>query len=224
MENDDADLSAMAMQAETLRRTLDGLETRSRSFGSALSSALRSAVDGGKGLDDVLRSLGNRLTDIALSAGLKPLETMISGAASNLLGGFGKLLPFADGGVVSQPTHFPMGSNMGLMGEAGSEAILPLKRGADDGALGVAASGGLAGPQIVFNVTTSDAQSFQKSEAQISAGVDLSIRRRTRRFRPPAAQSQPANPAVGRARTARYSGVRDMRVVSFILKERTCSI
>jgi len=168
MENEDVDLSAITGQAETLQRTLDGLESRSRSFGSALSSALRSAVDGGKGLDEVLRSLGSRLTDIALSAGLKPLETMISGAASNLLGGFGKLLPFADGGVVSQPTYFPMGGNMGLMGEAGSEAILPLKRGAD-GALGVAASGGSAGPQIVFNVTATDAQSFQKSEAQISA-------------------------------------------------------
>ncbi len=168
MENDDADLSAITGQAETLQRALDGLESRSRSFGSALSSALRGAVDDGKGLDDVLRSLGSRLADIALSAGLKPLETMISGAASNLLGGFGKLLPFADGGVVSQPTYFPMGGNMGLMGEAGSEAILPLKRGAD-GALGVAASGGSAGPQIVFNVTATDAQSFQKSEAQISA-------------------------------------------------------
>ncbi|KQV32618.1 phage tail protein [Rhizobium sp. Root1203] len=168
MENDDTDLPAMTGQAETLERALGVLETRSRSFGSALSSALRSAADGGKGLDDVLRSLGSRLTDIALAAGLKPLETMISGAASNLLGGFGKLLPFADGGVVSRPTYFPMGGDIGLMGEAGSEAILPLKRGAD-GSLGVAASGTAGTSQIVFNVTAADAQSFLKSEAQISS-------------------------------------------------------
>ena len=51
----------------------DDLEGRSRSFGSALSGALRSAVSGGKGLDDVLHGLANRMTDIALQAGLKPL-------------------------------------------------------------------------------------------------------------------------------------------------------
>jgi lambda family phage tail tape measure protein len=93
---------------------------------------------------------------------------MLSSAASSLLGGAGKLLPFADGGVVSQPTYFPVGGDMGLMGEAGSEAILPLKRGAD-GSLGVAASGAGSAPQIVFNVTATDAASFARSEAQISS-------------------------------------------------------
>jgi phage-related minor tail protein len=123
---EDEDLPAMTAEAEILRHALDDLETRSRSFGAALSGALKSATTGGKGLEDVLRGLGNRLSDIALSAGLKPLENMLGGAVSGLLGGGGKLLPFADGGVVSQPTYFPMGGNMGLMGEAGSEAILPL--------------------------------------------------------------------------------------------------
>ena len=87
---------------------------------------------------------------------------------SGITGGIGKVLPFADGGVVSAPSYFPMGGNIGLMGEAGSEAILPLRRG-PDGALGVAASGSGGGQQIVFNVTATDVQSFQKSEAQISA-------------------------------------------------------
>jgi phage-related minor tail protein len=168
MTDDQTDLSAMTDEAATLRRALDDLEGRSRSFGSALSGALRSAVSGGKGLDDVLRGLANRMTDIALQAGLKPLETMLSGAASSLFGGAGKLLPFADGGVVSQPTYFPLGGDMGLMGEAGSEAILPLRRGAD-GSLGVAASGAGSQPQIVFNVSATDAESFRKSEAQISS-------------------------------------------------------
>ena len=167
MEDDDSGLGQMAGQADELRRALEDLEGRSRSFGTALSGALKSAASGGKGLEDVLRSLGNRLADIALSAGLKPLESMIGGAFSGLLGGAGKVTPFADGGVVSAPSYFPMGGNIGLMGEAGSEAILPLRRG-PDGALGVAAAGG-GGTQIVFNVTATDAQSFQKSEAQISA-------------------------------------------------------
>jgi phage-related minor tail protein len=167
MENQEPDFPATTAEAEALRHALDDLETRSRSFGTALSGALKSAASGGKGLEDVLRGLGNRLTDIALSAGLKPLENVLDSAVSGLFGGAAKLTPFADGGVVSRPTFFPMGGDMGLMGEAGSEAILPLKRGAD-GALGVAAATG--GPtQIVFNVTATDAQSFQKSEAQIAA-------------------------------------------------------
>lgn len=49
---------------------------------------------------------------------------------------------FAKGGVVNGPTMFPMsGGKTGLMGEAGSEAIMPLSRG-PDGKLGVKSSGG----------------------------------------------------------------------------------
>jgi lambda family phage tail tape measure protein len=52
------------------------------------------------------------------------------------------VIPFASGGVVSRPTLFSMvGNRMGLMGEAGPEAIMPLKRGRD-GKLGVQAEGG----------------------------------------------------------------------------------
>jgi hypothetical protein len=50
---------------------------------------------------------------------------------------------FARGGVVSSPTLFKFAdggtTRTGLMGEAGPEAIMPLKRGGD-GKLGVAAS------------------------------------------------------------------------------------
>lgn len=48
----------------------------------------------------------------------------------------GQRLAFASGGVVSGPTRFAFGGGIGLMGEAGPEAILPLQRGSD-GALGV---------------------------------------------------------------------------------------
>ena len=180
MSNDDTGLSETNAQAQALKQTLDDLDSRSRSFGTALGGALTSATVGGKGLDSVLQSLGNRLANIALSAGLKPLETALGSTATSLANGIGSLLgfakggvpgsvtAFADGGVVASPTYFPMGGNIGLMGEAGSEAILPLKRGSD-GALGVATSGSGGAPPIVFNITTPDAQSFQKSQAQISA-------------------------------------------------------
>ncbi len=48
----------------------------------------------------------------------------------------GEITAFARGGVVNQPTVFPFSKGIGLMGEAGPEAILPLRRG-PGGRLGV---------------------------------------------------------------------------------------
>ncbi|TQN62810.1 phage tail tape measure protein [Agrobacterium tumefaciens] len=176
-------------EAEVLLDVMGDLERRSERFGAALAAAMQSATTGGKGLDEVLRGLVERLSGMALSAGLKPFETMIGNAVSGLLNGGGSLFafadggvpgrsitPFADGGVVSSPAFFPMGGGLGLMGEAGAEAILPLKRGSD-GALGVAAPAGGGGAQIVFNVTATDAASFKKTEGQIAAMLARSVGR-----------------------------------------------
>jgi phage-related minor tail protein len=174
MENDDVTISETLSSAKALSDVMADLETRSQRFGSALTGALRSATTGGRGLEDVLRGLGNRLTDIALAAGLKPLEGLLGNAVGALSG---SVTPFADGGVVRAPTYFPMGGGTGLMGEAGPEAILPLKRG-PDGTLGVAsATGAETAPQIVFNVTATDAASFRKSEGQVSAMLARSVMR-----------------------------------------------
>lgn len=183
MDNDEISFADTLGEAEQLAAVMTDLETRSQRFGSALTAALRSAAAGGKGLEDVLRGLGNRITDIALGASLKPLENALGNAISGIFGGgmagggmIGSVVPFADGGVVRSPSFFPMGGDMGLMGEAGPEAILPLKRGAD-GSLGVAAGGGGVAPQIVFNVTATDAASFRKSEGQITAMLARSVTR-----------------------------------------------
>ena len=63
-----------------------------------------------------------------------------------------KIVPYAYGGIVNKPTLFPMANGMGLMGEAGPEAIMPLKRGSN-GKLGVQSSGGVG--NIVVNVDAS---------------------------------------------------------------------
>ena len=61
-------------------------------------------------------------------------------------------MPFAKGGVVSRATAFSMQGGMGVMGEAGPEAIMPLTRG-PGGKLGVAAHGG-GGGVIELSVTS----------------------------------------------------------------------
>lgn len=165
------------------------LEKRAQSFGLALGGALKSAVVDGRSLDDVLRNLASRMSAIALNAGLAPLEKLLGQTVTGLTGSLGNLLPFAkggvpgrlsafaEGGVVGSPTLFAMpGGDTGLMGEAGSEAILPLSRG-PDGRLGVTAGGGQPPVQVTFQVTTQDAASFRKSEAQITAMLARAVGR-----------------------------------------------
>ncbi|MBB4004212.1 phage tail tape measure protein [Aurantimonas endophytica] len=177
MEDDETLSVAIVADTSGFATAMDDLTRRANSFGTAISAALRGAVSGGRSFDTVLRQLGQRISAIALDAALRPLTNLAANGIGQVLGGIGgavagqaqNVLPFAKGGVVGTPTFFPTGGRLGLMGEAGAEAILPLRRGAD-GTLGVVApSGGAAGPSIVFNVTSPDAESFRRSEAQIQA-------------------------------------------------------
>jgi phage-related minor tail protein len=163
------------------------LQKQSQKFGTVFTGTIRSAILSGKSFDETLRGLALKLSGLALNAGLKPLENLFSSAFESLVGGatggFGgsgvsSVTPFAKGGVVASPTYFGMGSSssLGLMGEAGAEAIMPLARGAD-GRLGVQTQSSANGPNIVFNVTTPDVQGFRKSEAQIASMLTRTVSR-----------------------------------------------
>ena len=158
---------------------LKQLDQLAKGFGSQLTGALKDAVISGKELDDILRQLAMNLAGMALDQGLKPLQGAISSAFSALFAG---VTPFAAGGIVSSPTFFPMAGGTGLMGEAGSEAILPLRRGAD-GRLGVDAGQGASTPvHVTFNVQAADATSFRRSEGQVSAMLARVVSRGMRRL------------------------------------------
>ena len=92
---------------------------------------------------------GARIASIAFDAAMRPISTAIGGALGGLTSAFAggaATKMYARGGVVGGPTLFPMARGIGLAGEAGPEAILPLARGAD-GRLGVASGG--ATPTVV---------------------------------------------------------------------------
>lgn len=164
MDQFDDDLTfRVSADFSAFRREVDEATRLSAGLGRALGSAFEGAIVRGNDFGDVLRTLGQRLSRLALDAGLRPLERGIGDAISGLAG---SIVPFAKGGVVGGPVAFPLAQGTGIAGEAGPEAILPLARG-KDGRLGVAASGG--GTVIHFNVTTPDAPSFLRSEGQIQA-------------------------------------------------------
>jgi hypothetical protein len=85
------------------------------------------------------------------------------------------LQPFAKGGaftnsIVTRPTVFPFAKGVGLMGEAGPEAIMPLRR-TPDGRLGVAGMGGGTTFAPVTNVTV-QGNADQSTVAMLKAELD----------------------------------------------------
>lgn len=159
-----------------------------------ISRGLRKSFDGlifdGMKLSDALKGVASSMVDAAYNAAIRPVTSHFGGllaqGVEGLMNGLspfekggsfaqGRVMPFAQGGIVSSPTSFPMRGGTGLMGEAGPEAIMPLSRGAD-GRLGVrAAAGGGAPITVVMNVTTPDVQGFQRSQSQIAARMGRAL-------------------------------------------------
>jgi phage-related minor tail protein len=167
-----SDLSDVAAELDRIGDLADGV-------GRSLSRAFSGAILDGKSLKSVLGEVSRSFADIALKAAFKPLGDLVSGAVEGLFTATNPALsgvtPFAKGAVLASPAYFPLHGGMGLAGEAGAEAILPLARGSD-GRLGVASSGGQA-INVSFNVTASDARSFVASEAEVSAMLLRAVRR-----------------------------------------------
>jgi phage-related minor tail protein len=157
---------------------LKGIGTLADGVGRSLSSALRGAISDGKLLKSVLAEVAQSFADIALKAALQPVSSLVSGAIESLFTANNpSVTAFAKGGVLQSPTYFGLGQGLGLAGEAGAEAVLPLSRGSD-GRLGVAGGGG--GVNVTFNVTATDARSFAASEAEVSAMLLRAVKRGTR--------------------------------------------
>lgn len=164
-----------------LKVQMEELAKRSNEFAGAITRAFENAAIRGEKLSVVIGKLGLSLSNIALKAAQKPIEKFLSSMISNVLTGKtafakgGVVTPFAKGGVISSPVAFPLGGGIGIAGEAGAEAILPLSRG-PGGKLGVAANGS-GGVTVNFSVNTSDAQSFLQSEAQVAAMLNRVVSR-----------------------------------------------
>ena len=168
----------------------------SKSLASETVGALKSIVNGTKTASEAFRDMAlniiQQIMDILIWQPLitsltNSISGSISGAQSGggALGGIvssifgfqkggafsaGNVIPFANGGVVGSPTYFGMsGGRTGLMGEAGPEAIMPLKRGSD-GKLGVEGGGNVTVHQT-FNFSANGDESVKKIIAQAAPKI-----------------------------------------------------
>jgi len=146
--------------------------------------ALASSIAYGEDLGDTMRRLAQDIAYATLKAIL--LRSIMgifgggkTGRASAGVGAIlaadgaafsgGKIIPFAKGGIVTKPTIFPMARGMGLMGEAGPEAVVPLKRGSD-GKLGIEGGGGTT--YITVHINAIEPQSFAQAMRSNKAVVE----------------------------------------------------
>jgi len=108
----------------------------------------------------------------------------IGGFFSSLFGGGGGGIDYdvmysggalASGGIVTRPTLFAMANGMGLMGEDGPEAVMPLTR-LSGGDLGVKAAGGGSGPpQVHLTIINNTPNSEAKVESGPAGDIIVTI-------------------------------------------------
>ncbi len=183
--------SELIRMSSTIADTGRDVGLLSSGFSRGLRRSIDSLIFDGEKLSNTFRGLAQSMLNTAYSTAMRPVtnhigglmatgvERMISGVLPFEKGGAftqGRVMPFARGGIVSSPVSFPMRGGVGLMGEAGPEAIMPLSRG-PDGRLGVRTEGGGRPVSVVINVSTPDAQSFQRSQSQIAAQMSRALGR-----------------------------------------------
>lgn len=202
LEQSFSNAAGMASTFDTEMKRIQGtFETTGKgiqSLDATLSRSLRGAFEGvvfdGQKLSDALKDVGKSMANTALNSAMKPVSSHFSGMITDGVSGLFKgLMPFADGGsfsggrvqafanggIVSGPTTFPMRGGTGLMGEAGPEAIMPLTRGAD-GKLGVRSASGGGGSNITVNISTPDVEGFRRSQSQVAAQMSRALSRSQR--------------------------------------------
>ncbi|GAB4390251.1 MAG: hypothetical protein Kow0025_21010 [Thermodesulfovibrionales bacterium] len=154
--------------SERLRNAVTG-------WASDFSARLNEAVWSAKlSFSEIAESFGRMITQVIIQTQVvEPfLAAMGLGFAKGGVISGGRALAFAQGGVVYRPTIFPMAHGLGLMGEAGPEAILPLKR-TRGGDLGVQASPGAVNVTVINNAPRSHARVEEQSDGR--GGKDIRV-------------------------------------------------
>lgn len=195
--DEDVTVSVRADLTE-FRRALGELAPLANDFGAQLTGALRSAVFSGRSLEQVLRQIGLNLAGMALNRALQPLQTLFSTFLTGIFGGStaaampggAALAPHAPASPphrqgaataqfgISPPFGFDRAMLDRIRSRSPQTAPPPAPRAASgiDGAVPTAQHH----LSVVFNVSTPDAASFRKSEAQLTGMLARAVARGSR--------------------------------------------
>lgn len=208
-------LAAEIKAIEDKKKAMEDMQSISDTIQSSMADAFMSMVDGTATVEDAFKNMARaiiaQLYQVMVVQQLVGQWNASTGTGTGLVGALMKgisgitaqanggawsngnqIHAFADGGVVMSPTMFGMaGGKRGLMGEAGPEAILPLKR-TSNGKLGVVAAGGASSAVSEhthihnnFNISGSDPETVRREIdkaipriAEVSKAAVLDSRRR----------------------------------------------
>ena len=133
-----------------------------------MTSAIEGLIDGTKSLTESLSGLLRTFASMFLQSGVGSLVGSIFKSAKGNVFAQNGIVPYAKGGYIGRPT-------LSLMGEAGPEAVLPLRRGRG-GRLGVETSGGGVG-NVVVNVDAkgTSAQGDSQSASQLGRAIGAAV-------------------------------------------------
>ena len=158
---EDYESSAMDIAANTE-------QAFSNSFSTMEDALVRFVSTGKMEFKDLAQSIAADFARIGI-------RQAITGPAANMMGNFftesahgnvfqngQHLHQYANGGVVDQPTVFPMAKGAGVMGEEGPEAVMPLTR-TPGGDLGVKSQGAT---NVEVNVINNSSQPVQAEKGQ----------------------------------------------------------
>ena len=173
------------------------MQTQLKSFNDSIKTIQESMADvvvkGIKGMEDALvnfvmtgklnfKNLANSIiSDMARIAIQQTITKPFTNFFTSLFNANGnafidgKVQKYAYGGVVNKPTIFPMANGIGLMGEAGAEAILPLRRGSN-GKLGVQSTSSSIG-NIIVNVdaTASAVEGDERRGKELGLAISAAV-------------------------------------------------
>jgi hypothetical protein len=181
------ELAAEQQRIDKLKEVEQQQKDLADSIAGSMGDAFMSMIEGTKSVKDAFKDMARAIIKelyevlvVQQLVGDAKAGTGIAGGIMNFFGSAngnamygGNVIPYANGGVVGGPTTFPMSAGRtGLMGEAGPEAIMPLKRGAN-GKLGVQAEGG-SGDVVIhqnFNFAANGDESVKKLIAQAAPQI-----------------------------------------------------
>lgn len=167
----------VSLDASAVRREAAAVAGLARGMGSAFTEAFRAAIVEGQSFGGVLRDLALRVSELSLTAALKPVEGFLGNVLTT---GFTAVRPAATAattsivtgaGQIAAPSYLPRTS--------ASPAAVPANASATPaGTQAAAASPAIRGAtHVTVNIATPDAESFRRSESQVSAALARAVAR-----------------------------------------------